>query len=134
MFRSVIRLYLNVISYVVFLFSIMFLIFSIINFQSRVYSGKMEEIKNNEKILNEFNQRINSSKKANDNLFSFLDFLNKIDTNVYVQSIDYSPESLDATILIEVVNGLKIVSPYQIKEIGTLDLFYKQYKILEMKK
>lgn len=134
MFRSVIRLYLNVISYVVFLFSIILLIFSIINFQSRVYSGKMEEIKNNEKLLNEFNQRINSSKKANDNLFSFLEFLNKIDTNVYVQSIDYSPESLDATILIEVVNGLKIISPYQIKEIGTLDLFYKQYKILEMKK
>jgi hypothetical protein len=29
---------------------------------------------------------------------------------------------------------LKIVSPYEIKELNTIDLLYKQYKMLGMKK
>ncbi|WP_129408503.1 hypothetical protein [Marinitoga lauensis] len=84
--------------------------------------------------MSEYNLKINSARKANSELFDFLDFLEQIKTKVFVQAIDYTPGSLDSTILIEVIDGMKIISPYQIKEKGTFDLIYKEYKILELKK
>ncbi|WGS66012.1 hypothetical protein [Marinitoga aeolica] len=134
MFRSRIRFFLNIFSWIFLTISLTVLLFSYINFQNKKHMSKIAQIKRNENIMSEYNLKINSTKKANSKLYDFLNFLEQIKTKVIVQDIDYTPESLDATILIEVIDGMKIISPYQIKENGTLDLMYEEYKILELKK
>lgn len=134
MFKSKVRYILNIISWSALLISILILPFSYFKFQNNIYLNKMKQIKTNEKILSEYKSRIKLTEKSNKELYNFLDFLEQIKTKIYLQSLNYTPSTLNATILIEVIDGMKIISPYQIKEIGTLDLSYKQYKILEMKK
>ncbi|GAB6189167.1 hypothetical protein JCM30566_09060 [Marinitoga arctica] len=134
MFKSNTRSYLNIISWILLGISIFLLPFSYIFAQNKIYNHKIEIAKSNESIMENYNQRLENTKKANKNLYDFLDFLEQINSNVYINEIYYTPISLNSTITIEVINGVKIISPYQIKEIKTLDLLYKQYKILEMKK
>ncbi|KLO21197.1 MULTISPECIES: hypothetical protein [unclassified Marinitoga] len=133
-FKSNVRYILNIISYILLIVSIIILTISYFKFQNRIYLKKIEQIKINQNIIADYKTKIDTAKRANEKIYNFLDFLEQIKAPVYIQSIEYTPSTLSATILIEIIDGLKIVSPYQIKEIGTLDLLYKQYKILELKK
>ncbi|KLO24317.1 hypothetical protein X275_00535 [Marinitoga sp. 1197] len=133
-FKSNVRYILNIISYILLIFSIIILTISYFKYQNRIYLKKIEQIKINQNIIATYKTKIDTAKRANEKIYKFLDFLEQIKAPVYIQSIEYTPSTLSATILIEIIDGLKIVSPYQIKEIGTLDLLYKQYKILELKK
>lgn len=134
MFKSKARTYLNIISWLLMIVAIFLLPFSYFKTQNEIYLRKIEVAKSNENIMEKYNQRIKTTQKANQRLYDFLDFLEQIESNVYIQGIDYTLTTLNATILVEVKDGVKIISPYQIKEVKTLDLLYKQYKLLELKK
>lgn len=134
MFKSKARTYLNIISWLLMIVAIFLLPFSYLKTQNEIYLRKIEVAKSNENIMEKYNQRIKTTQKANQRLYDFLDFLEQIESNVYIQGIDYTLTTLSATILVEVKDGVKIISPYQIKEVKTLDLLYKQYKLLELKK
>ncbi|WP_206528029.1 hypothetical protein [Marinitoga sp. 38H-ov] len=134
MFKSKIRYVLNIFSWILIIVASIILFFSYVYFRNNQYLNKMEKIKRNEEILNEYNLKIKGTKNSNEKLYEFLNFLENLNTKTYIQSLEFTPESLNATVIVEVIDGMKIISAYEIKEIDTIDLYYKQYKILGMKK
>jgi hypothetical protein len=134
MFKSKVRYIIDILSWILLFSAIISLLFSYNRFRNNQYLYKIEKIKRNEEIINEYNLKLKSTKNSNEKLYDFLNFLDKLDAKTYIKYIDFTPESLNATVIIEVIDGLKIVSPYEIKELNTIDLLYKQYKMLGMKK
>ncbi|APT76219.1 hypothetical protein XO10_06795 [Marinitoga sp. 1135] len=129
------RKYLNIFSYVILSISIIFMGFSIYYYNNKIYEIKLNYIDNREKMFQEYKKRIELARKTNEEFFNFLKFLEKLETEVRILSLKYSANTtLEATIAVSIKDSVEIVAPFEIEEKGDIDLVYKQYKILELRK
>ncbi|AEX85777.1 hypothetical protein Marpi_1377 [Marinitoga piezophila KA3] len=134
-FESRLRKYLNIFSYVILSISIIFMGFSIYYYNNKIYEIKLNYIDNREKMFQEYKKRIELARKTNEEFFNFLKFLEKLETEVRILSLKYSANTtLEATIAVSIKDSVEIVAPFEIEEKGDIDLVYKQYKILELRK